>query len=133
CEHIVKDEHGNIIELQCRYFPESKSGNDRSNIKVKSTIHWLSTPFAAPAEVRLYGKLFNVEDPGQTGDDFLNHFNYDSIQVLQNAYVEKDLVEGDGVEVHFQFVRLGYFIKDKHSTEDHLIFNRTADLKDRWK
>lgn len=133
CEHLVKDEHGNVTELHCRYFPESKSGNDQSNIKVKGTIHWLSIPFAAPAEVRFYGKLFNVEDPGQTGDDFLNHFNNDSIQVLQNAYVESDLVEGGGAGVHFQFIRLGYFIKDKHSTEDHLIFNRTADLKDSWK
>jgi glutaminyl-tRNA synthetase len=133
CEHLVKDEHGNVAELHCRYFPESKSGSDRSNIKVKSTIHWLSVPFAVPAEVRLYGKLFNVEDPGQTGGDFLNHFNSDSTQVLQNAYVENHLMEGDGAEVHFQFVRLGYFIKDKHSTEDHLIFNRTVDLKDGWK
>lgn len=133
CERAVKDERGDVAELHCRYFPESKSGNDQSNIKVKSTIHWLSVPFAIPAEVRLYGKLFNVEDPGQAGGDFINHFNNDSIQVLQNAYVENDLEEGNGADAHFQFVRLGYFIKDKHSTENHLIFNRTTDLKESWK
>ncbi|PPK98906.1 glutamine--tRNA ligase/YqeY domain fusion protein [Parapedobacter indicus] len=133
CEHIMKDEHGNIIELQCRYFPESKSGNDRSNIKVKSTIHWLSVPSAIPAEVRLYDRLFSVEDPGKTENDFLSHFNKHSIQVLQNAYVEADLAERDNAGVHFQFVRLGYFIKDTHSDVDHLVFNRTVDLKERWK
>ena len=133
CEHLVKDTHENIIELHCRYFPESKSGNDQSNIKVKSTIHWLSVQFSVPAEIRLYDKLFNVEDPGQTGDDFLHHFNKDSIQVLQNAYVEPGLLKGDDVGIPFQFIRLGYFIKDRHSTVEHLIFNRTVDLKERWK
>ncbi|MFS4473472.1 glutamine--tRNA ligase/YqeY domain fusion protein [Chryseobacterium sp. T20] len=133
CEHVVKDEDGNILELHCKYFPESKSGDDQSNIKVKSTIHWLSIPFAIPAEIRLYSNLFKIEDPSQTGDEFLNHFNKDSIQVLPNAYVENDLIKGDEVGVNFQFVRMGYFIKDKNSTADHFIFNRTVDLKENWK
>ena len=129
CEHIVKDEHGNIIELHCKYFPETKSGNHQSNFKVKSTIHWLSIPFAVPAEIRLYDKLFNVEDPNQLGGDFINHFNEKSIQVLQNGYVQTDLVAENHLDLHYQFIRLGYFIKDKNSTADHLIFNRTVDLK----
>lgn len=133
CEHVVKDEDGNISELHCKYFPESKSGHDHSNIKVKSTIHWLSIPFAIPAEIRLYNKLFEIEDPGQTGDEFLKHFNKDSIQVLPNAYVENDLINRDDVGVNFQFVRMGYFIKDRNSTADHFIFNRTVGLRENWK
>jgi glutaminyl-tRNA synthetase len=133
CEDIVKDEDGNIAELRCKYFPESKSGYDQSNIKVKSTIHWLSIPTAIPAEIRLYNKLFEIEDPGQTADDFLNHLNMDSIQVVPNAYVEKDLVQGNDTDANFQFVRIGYFIKDRNSTANHFIFNRTVDLKENWK
>lgn len=133
CEDVVKDEDGNISELHCKYFPESRSGHDQSNIKVKSTIHWLSIPFAIPAEIRLYNKLFQIEDPGQSAEGFLNHFNKDSIQVLRNAFVENDLIEGDDVGINFQFVRMGYFIKDRNSTADHFIFNRTVDLKENWK
>ena len=133
CDHVVKDEHGNITELHCKYFPETKSGNHQSNFKVKSTIHWLSIPFSIPAEIRLYDKLFNVEDPNQLGDAFINHFNGKSIQVLQNAHVESDLAEENYLDIHFQFIRLGYFIKDKNSTADHLIFNRTVDIKEGWK
>ncbi|WP_262711042.1 hypothetical protein [Ilyomonas limi] len=90
-------------------------------------------PFSVPAEIRLYDKLFNVEDPNQLGDDFINHFNEKSIQVLQNAYVEHDLATENHLNIHFQFIRLGYFIKDKNSSADHLIFNRTVDLKEGWK
>ena len=130
CDEIIKDQHGNISGLYCKYFPESKSGSTQQKIKVKSTIHWLSIPHAVPAEMRLYDKLFKVENPNQQGDDFLNHFNKNSIQVLQNAYVEKELSTVDNAGEHFQFIRLGYFIKDKNSRPYHLIFNKTADLKD---
>ena len=133
CEHIVKDEYGNITELHCKYFPESKSGNHQGNFKVKSTIHWLSIPFAIPAEIRLYDKLFNLKDPNKLGDDFIDHFNGKSIQALQNALVENDLAKENHLNIHFQFIRLGYFIKDKNSTADRLIFNRTVDLKEGWK
>src|SRR5690606_3209456 len=133
CEHIVKDQNGHVTELHCTYLPETKSGNDQSKIKVKSTIHWLSIHHAIPAEIRLYDKLFNVEDPNQSDDHFADHLNRDSLQVLQNAYVEKDLSTEDQSGEHFQFIRLGYFIKDKNSNADHLIFNRTVDLKNRWK
>ena len=133
CEQIVKDIHGNITELHCKYFPETKSGNDQNNFKVKSTIHWLSIPHAVPAEIRLYDRLFNVENPNELDNYFINNFNENSIRVLQNAYVENDLVTEDHKGIHFQFIRLGYFIKDKDSSPDHLIFNRTVDLKDGWK
>lgn len=133
CEHIVKDRQGKIAELHCKYFPESKSGMQQSSFKVKSTIHWLSIPFSVPAEIRLYGKLFNVQNPDQPGGGFLHYFNEKSIEVLQNAYVEKDLAAEDDLDIHYQFIRLGYFIKDKHSTADHLIFNRTVELKENRK
>jgi glutaminyl-tRNA synthetase len=133
CDQIVKDERGNITELHCQYSPETKSGNHQSNIKVKSTIHWLSIPFAVRAEIRLYDKLFNVEDPNQLGDDFINHLSGKSIQVLQNAYVERALAIENGSDLPYQFIRLGYFIKDKSSTADRLVFNRTVDLKEGWK
>lgn len=133
CEHIVKDEHSNITELHCKYFPETRSGNHQSNFKVKSTIHWLSIRFAVPAETRLYDKLFNVEDPNQLGDDFINYFNEESIQVLQNAYVENGLAAENHLDIHYQFIRLGYFVKEKNSTADRLIFNRTINLKEGWK
>ena len=129
CERIVKDQHGNITELHCKYLPETKSGNDQSKIKVKSTIHWLSIPHAVPAEIRLYDRLFNAEDPNEQGEQFADDFNKNSLQVLQNAYVEKDLLAEDYLGVHFQFIRLGYFIKDKNASSDHLIFNRTVNLK----
>ena len=133
CEDIVKDQHGNITELHCKYFPETKSGSNPDKFKVKSTIHWLSNSNAVPAEIRLYDKLFNVEDPGQLGDDFIKHFNEKSIEKYENAYVENDLAKERGLDIHFQFLRLGYFIKDKNSSPDHLIFNRTVDLKNSWK
>jgi glutaminyl-tRNA synthetase len=133
CEHMVKNEQGNITELHCKYFPETRSGTHQSNFKVKSTIHWLSIPFAVPAEIRLYDKLFNVEDPNQHGDGFINHFNGKSMEVLANAYVEKDLAADNPFDIHYQFIRLGYFIKDKNATADHLIFNRTVDLREGWK
>jgi glutaminyl-tRNA synthetase len=133
CEQIVKDERGHVTALLCKYFPETRSGHQRHNIKVKSTIHWLSVPFAVSAEIRLYNRLFSVEDPGQTGNDFINHFNEDSIQVLPNAYIENDLATENQSDVHYQFIRLGYFIKEKNSKPCHLIFNRTVDLKEHWK
>lgn len=133
CEHIVKDLHGKIVELHCKYFPETKSGNEQEKFKVKSTIHWLSVAHADAAEIRLYDRLFRVEDPNQLGDDFINYFNKDSVEIIQGAYVEKDLSTKDYMGIPFQFIRLGYFIKDKDSSADQLIFNRTVGLKAGWK
>jgi len=129
CDEMKKDDRGNITQLHCRYFPETRSRSDRSDFKVKGTIHWLSVAHAIPAEMRLYERLFNIENPQEHGDNFTDHFNKNSKLVLRNAYVEPDLAERAELNVPFQFIRLGYFIKDKDSAPGRLVFNRTVDLR----
>lgn len=131
CEDFKKDADGNVTEIYCTYIPESKSGSDTSGINVKGTIHWVSVPHAKTAEVRLYDRLFQVEDPSNEDGDFKEYLNPNSLQILPNAYIEPDLADaipGKG----YQFIRKGYFTLDKHSTTDKLIFNRTVGLKDGW-
>lgn len=130
CDGMMKDDRGNITELHGRYFPETRSGSDRSDFKVKGTIHWLSVARAVPAEIRLYERLFTIENPQEQGNNFTDHVNKNSKLVLQNAYVEPDLAERTQPNVPFQFIRLGYFIKDRDSTSGRLVFNRTVNLKD---
>ncbi|MBL4678029.1 MAG: glutamine--tRNA ligase/YqeY domain fusion protein [Mucilaginibacter sp.] len=130
-ESVVKDADGNITEIHCTYIPESKSGNDTSGINVKGTIHWISTEHAKEAEVRMYDRLFQVEDPSNEDGDFKDYINPNSLQILEKAYIEPDLanaVAGKPV----QFIRKGYFTLDKNSTADKLVFNRTVTLKDGW-
>jgi glutaminyl-tRNA synthetase len=130
CEDFVKDAEGNITEIHCTYIPESKSGSDTSGINVKGTIHWVSVPHAKTAEVRLYDRLFKVEDPASEEGDFKEYLNPDSLQVI-TAYIEPDLataIPGKG----YQFIRKGYFTLDKHSTPEKPVFNRTVTLKDGW-
>ncbi|AYL98354.1 glutamine--tRNA ligase/YqeY domain fusion protein [Mucilaginibacter celer] len=130
-ESIVKDADGNIIEIHCSYLPESKSGNDTSGINVKGTIHWVSVEHAKTAEVRLYDRLFQVEDPSNEDGDFKDYINPNSLQILPTVYMEPDLVNAElGKPV--QFMRKGYFTVDKTSTADKLVFNRTVTLKDGW-
>lgn len=132
CDSFVKDADGNVTEIHCTYIPESKSQNDTSGIHVKGTIHWVSVPHAKTAEVRLYDRLFKVEDPSNEEGDFKDYINPNSLQILPNAYIEADLataVAGKG----YQFMRKGYFTLDKNSTADNLVFNRTVTLKDSWK
>jgi glutaminyl-tRNA synthetase len=131
CNSFVKDAAGVVTEIHCTYIPESKSGNDTSGINVKGTIHWVSVPHAKTAEVRLYDRLFRVEDPSNEDGDFKEYLNPDSLRILPNAYIEPDLaiaVPGKG----YQFMRKGYFTLDKHSTTGKLVFNRTVTLKDGW-
>jgi glutaminyl-tRNA synthetase len=131
CDDFKKDEDGNVTEIYCSYIPESKSGNDTSEIKVKGTIHWVSVPGAKTAEVRLYDRLFKVEDPSSEEGDFKDYINPESLTTISHAYIEPALAEsipGD----RFQFLRKGYFCTDKDSTPEHLIFNRTVGLKDSW-
>jgi glutaminyl-tRNA synthetase len=131
CESFTKDEHGNVIEIQCSHIPESRSGGDASGITVKGTIHWVSAPHAATAEVRLYDRLFSVINPGAEEGDFKEYINPGSLQVIEKAYIEPELLnakEGDS----FQFIRKGYFCVDKDSTGINLVFNRTVTLKDTW-
>ena len=131
CDEFIKDATGQVTELRCSYIPESRSGNDTSGISVKGVIHWVSVAKAVPIEVRLYDRLFNVEDMGALDDDFRNHLNPDSLKVLPTVYAEPELANaklGD----HFQFLRMGYFCLDPDSTPGRLIFNRTATLRDMW-
>jgi glutaminyl-tRNA synthetase len=131
CEGCVKDDAGNITEVHCTYLPESKSGNDTSGLTVKGTIHWVSIPHAKTAEVRMYDRLFKVEDPSNEDGDFKSYINPDSMHVLPAAYIEPALASakpGDRV----QFMRKGYFCVDTDSTPDKLVFNRTVTLKDAW-
>lgn len=131
CTGCTKDADGHITEIQCEYDPESKSGMVGANRKVKGTLHWVSVGHSLPAEVRLYDRLFNVENPSAEDKDFRELLNPDSFKVLNNCYVEnylKDSKAGD----YLQFQRIGYFMPDLDSTPEHLVFNRTVSLKDTW-
>lgn len=129
CDDFKKDEQGNITEIYCSYIPESKSGEDTSGLKVKGTIHWVSVPHAKEAEVRLYDRLFQVEDPAAEVD-FKSTINPDSLKII-NAYIEPDLLNAEAGK-GYQFIRKGYFTLDKLSTADKLVFNRTVGLRDNW-
>jgi len=131
CEDFKKDIDGNITEVHCTYIPESKSGNDTSGMSVKGTIHWVSVQHSATAEVRLYDRLFKVEDPSSEEGDFKDHINPDSLQIISKAYIEPSLKTAN-TATRYQFIRKGYFCLDRDSTPDNLVFNRTVTLKDAW-
>jgi len=131
CEEIIKDDSGNIVEVHCTYIPESKSGSDTSGIQVKGTLHWVSVKHAIKTEVRLYERLFKVEDVANAEGDFKDHINPDSLQIIHTAFAEPALAR-DSKEQTFQFIRKGYFVIDKDFTTDQLVFNRTVTLKDTW-
>lgn len=131
CEEVVKDADGNITEVHCTYIPESKSGSDTSGIHVKGTLHWVSIPHAVKAEVRLYDRLFKVEDLNSAEGDFKDHINENSLEVISHAYAEPALLN-DTANDRYQFIRKGYFILDKDSTPGNPIYNRTVGLKDTW-
>ena len=133
CEEVIKDESGNIIELKCTYDPDTKSGSGKSNKKVKGTIHWVSAKHAIDAEVRLYDRLFSVENPaGDKEKDFKEFINPNSLEILNGCKVEPSLAEAT-LEKHYQFERTGYFYLDsKYSTKDKPVFNRTVSLRDTW-
>lgn len=137
CDSFLKDENGIVTEVYCSYIPESKSGNDTSGLSVKGTIHWVSVPHAKTAEIRMYDRLFKVEDPSNEEEDFKEYINPGSLQVIKTAYIEPDLANAtlrqtDGDNANYQFIRKGYFILDLDSTPDKLVFNRTVTLKDSW-
>lgn len=137
CDSFVKDEYGNVTEIHCTYFPESKSGNDTSGISVKGTIHWVSAQNAKTAEIRLYDRLFNVEDLSLEDGDFKDYINPDSLQVIKKAFVEPDLLnalsqKSINEHIRYQFIRKGYFALDDDSTSENLVFNRIVTLKDAW-
>lgn len=130
CEDFSKDASGNITELRCTYIPESKSGSDTSGINVKGVIHWVSATHALPAEVRLYDRLFTLEDLSEGEDDFRKYLNPDSLKVL-NVLAEPALANASLTD-RFQFMRIGYFCLDPDSTKEKLVFNRTVTLRDMW-
>lgn len=130
CDEIIKDENGEIIELHCSYIENSRSGNDTSGINVKGTIHWVSEAQAVDAEVRLYDRLFMVEDPSREDGDFKEYLNSESLQVI-TAKVEPALKDAT-LNTPYQFLRKGYFCLDADSTVDKLVFNKTVGLKDTW-
>jgi glutaminyl-tRNA synthetase len=131
CDEVIKDADGNITEVRCSYIPESKSGSDTSGINVKGTLHWVSVAHAVTAELRLYDRLFKVEDVANAEGDFKDHINENSLQIISNAYAEPALLN-DKAGDRYQFIRKGYFSLDKDSTADKLVFNRTVTLKDGW-
>lgn len=132
CNEVVKDETGKIVELRCTYDPASKGGNSPDGRKVKATLHWVSATENVEAEVRLYDRLFNVEDPsGEKDIDFRELLNPDSLQILEKCYIEPHVKTGKALD-HYQFERLGYFNIDSASTHNKLVFNRTVSLKDDW-
>ena len=131
CDGFTKDVNGIVNEIHCTYLPETKSGNDTSGISVKGTIHWVSVEHALQAEVRLYERLFKVENPSAEEQDFKEYINEDSLKVISNAWVEPSLQQGT-TATRYQFLRKGYFCLDKESTKEKLVFNRTVTLKDAW-
>ncbi len=131
CTDFKKDDQGNVIEVHAIYLPESKSGQDTSGINVKGTIHWISVQHAQKAEVRLYDRLFKVEDPGNEEGDFKEYINPNSLQVLPQVFIEPALANAK-LNERYQFIRKGYFCLDSDSNENQLIFNRTVTLKDAW-
>ena len=131
CEEVVKNENGEIIELRCTYDPATKSGSGTSDKKVKGVIHWVSAKHCFEAEVRLYDRLFKVENPGEL-DNWLETINPNSLEIIPNAKLEPYLKSAKPLD-NFQFERLGYFCVDsKYSTSEKLVFNRTVTLKDTW-
>lgn len=130
CESFNKDADGNITEVRATYVPESRSGHDDSGLKVKGTIHWVDAKNAGKAEVRLYDRLFTIEDPGSQ-ENYLDYVNPESLRV-KTIFLEKGLSD-PGAGTHFQFIRHGYFCVDKDSVATSVIFNRTATLKDSFR
>lgn len=131
CDEVIKDSNGKITELHCTYLPESKSGADTSGIHVKGTLHWVSVAQAISVEVRLYDRLFRVENPSSEEGDFKDYINPNSLQTITTAYAEpalKNLRFAD----RCQFLRKGYFCLDKDTSEEKMVFNRTVTLKDTW-
>jgi glutaminyl-tRNA synthetase len=133
CEGFKKNQNsGAVEEVYCTYDQDTRSGGNTSDKKVKGTLHWVSAQHAVDAEVRLYDRLFNHEDPaGQKEDDYRKFLNPDSLKILTGCKIEPSLVSAKPLE-KFQFQRLGYFCVDYDSTTSKLVFNRTVQLKDTW-
>jgi glutaminyl-tRNA synthetase len=130
CEEVIKDAAGTVTEVRCTYLPESKSGADTSGIQVKGTLHWVSASHAVPVEVRLYDRLFTVEDLGAIEGDFRQYLNPQSL-VVKQVYAEPALANASAGD-RFQFLRMGYYCLDKDATPERAVFNQTVTLRDIW-
>ena len=131
CTGCTKDENGNIVEIQAEYDPQSKSGMEGANRKVKGTLHWVSADHCQKAQVRVYDRLFNVENPSADERDFRELLNPNSLQTIDNCYVENYAAERKPGE-YLQFQRIGYFMADADGAPRHLVYNKTVGLKDTW-
>ncbi|MDQ6630271.1 MAG: glutamine--tRNA ligase/YqeY domain fusion protein [Verrucomicrobiota bacterium] len=131
CENVVKDAHGEIVELHCAIDPDSKSGGATAGRKIKGTIHWVSAAQAINAEVRLYDRLFTVEQPDAEERDFKTFLNPTSLEIVTDCQLEPSLAHAK-MNVHYQFERLGYFCLDADESEGPKVFNRTVSLRDSW-
>jgi glutaminyl-tRNA synthetase len=133
CTEVIKDAAGEIVEVRCTYDPATRGGDAPDKRKVKATLHWVSAQHAVPIEVRLYDRLFTIEDPERTqeGQTFLDHMNPGSLEVLPACQGEPSLTDA-AVPARFQFERLGYFCVDPDSRPGALVFNRTVSLRDTW-
>ncbi|PID85204.1 MAG: glutamine--tRNA ligase [Chloroflexi bacterium] len=133
CHDVVKDEEGNVVALHCTYDPDSRGGNPSDGRKVKGTLHWVSAQHAIPVEVRMYDRLFTTSNPNiaPEGEDFTVNLNPNSLEILTDCMVEPNLVEAK-IGDRYQFMRQGYFVVDKDSTPDNIVFNRTVGLRDSW-
>nr|MDE6197065.1 glutamine--tRNA ligase/YqeY domain fusion protein [Muribaculaceae bacterium] len=133
CDEVIKDAEGNITELRCSYDPDTLSGMPGASRKVKGTLHWVSADHAVDAEVRLYDRLFDVENPAAEPDrDFREMLNPESLKVVSGAKLEPYAMQIAEQGSKFQFQRIGYFTPDYDSTPEHPVFNRTIALKDTW-
>jgi glutaminyl-tRNA synthetase len=133
CTGVVKDERGEIVELHCTYDPATRGGDAPDGRRVRATMHWVSAAHAVPVEVRLYDRLFSVDDPegAPEGKTFLDYLNPHSLEVLPGALAEPSLA-GAAPGTRVQFERLGYFCVDTDSRPGALVFNRTVSLRDAW-
>jgi glutaminyl-tRNA synthetase len=133
CTEVVKNERGDVVELRCTYDPATRGGDAPDGRRVKATLHWVSVAHAVPVEVRLYDRLFSVEDPDSVpdGKTFLDYLNPHSLEVLRDAQAEPSLA-GAVAGTRVQFERLGYFCVDNDSRPGSLVFNRTVSLRDSW-
>jgi len=127
CREVVKNAAGEIVELRCSYDPQTRGGNAPDGRKVKATMHWLSAETAVPAEIRLYNQLFN--NPSPDAANFTADLNPQSLEILAEARIEPAIASGNSEEA-MQFERQGYFVRDRDSTPDRLVFNRTIGLRD---
>ncbi len=128
CDKVIKDTAGKVTEINCSYIPNSKSGNDQSGLNVKGTIHWVSAQHAIDIEVRIYDRLFTIEDPANAEGDFKDYINPNSLKV-KIAKAEPSIANSH-IDDRYQFIRKGYFCLDQDTKPERPVFNLSVSLKD---